>query len=481
MKTNVILHPTLLLFFALLLTVSSPALATLDEIKDRGPDLASDRALDRLNRGGSFGAGGGGYVPDDWEREASGGFLGEGDDEQSYKDSAERERERINKRYKKHEDAEIEHRDKLTGIENEKYREDREREKRLDKLNKEKLDKDRDNAQHDIDRFNQTHGPQGGWTPEERAEYDKLVDKHAQLVQPTEEEAKDIQKHQEQRDKIYQQIRNGAFQMGNLSPEQVQERLDRAETADAATRTWRDFTFTGKMVTEVQDDIVRQRERGIFANNMIMSADLYLQNPNLTTEEREIAEGIRYQNLTARGAAADAISKDMAVVTLGVASDVGMLGVGRIVSKAVGAVGNAIRGGGGGGGGAPGTGGSGGAGGSGAAGTEAGQAAGGGAGAKPVSSATQDAIDAGKAAVGKYGSLDQAADDLIGAADDVVMPVEAAAANAEVAAIKASANKLSPAEVEKLFEKGANLTPTQIIQKAEILAQREALKQAILQ
>src|SRR3990167_6020637 len=166
MKMYTILPRTLLFLFAILLTVPPLALATLDEIKDRGPDVASDRALDRLNRGG-FGAGAGSFpVPDDFERDASAGFLGGGEDQEEYEKSVERERKKIDRRYKKHEDAEMEHRDKLTGIENEKYREDREREKRFEKLNKDKLDRDRANAQHDIDRFNQTHGPAGGWSAE---------------------------------------------------------------------------------------------------------------------------------------------------------------------------------------------------------------------------------------------------------------------------------------------------------------------------
>ena len=442
----------------------------------RDANFANDRALDRLNSRGGFGAGAGGYVPDDWERDGSAGFLGEGDDEQSYKDSAERERQKIDKRYEDSEEEINRQRQVYLG-DKQAYQEEVEREKRLAALNKQKLDYQRAESIRELERFKKNAGPPDKWTNDQKTQYDKLVQKSAELFQPTEEESEEIQRHQDVRDKVYNEIRTAAYQMGNLSPEEVQARIDRAETADAATRTWRDFTFTGKMVTEVQDDIVRQRERGIFANNMMMASDLYLKRGGITPEERGIAEQIRANNMAARGFAADAISKDMAVIGLGTAADVGMIGVGRAVSKAVGAVGNYIRGGGGG---TPPPGGTpSGGGGAGTAGSEAGQA-GGAAGTKPVSSATQDAIDAGKAAVGKYGSLDQAADELIGGADDIVMPAEAAAANAEVDAIKASVSKLSPAEVEKLLAKTSNLTPAEIIQKAEILAQREALKQAIL-
>lgn len=51
------------------------------------------------------------------------------------------------------------------------------------------------------------------------------------------------------------------------------------------------------------------------------------------------------------------------------------------------------------------------------------------------------------------------------------MPPEAGAAAAESQAVKESVKKLTQAEIDKLFEKGANLTGEQAVQKAELLAQ----------
>lgn len=463
MKTSPLLQITPVVVFALTLFQVPQTFATLDEIKDRGADI--DKSLRNLDRQGSFGAGGGGFVPDDWERDASAGFLGGGEDQESYEKSVDRERKKIDKRHKANEEAEQQHQWDLDKAQDDSYREEKERKERLEKLNKEKLDQQRAESERELDRFKKNAGPQDKWTNEQKAEYEKLVQKNAALFEPTAEESEEIEKHQQTRENVAHDIRQSAYNMGKLSEDEVAERKLKATQSDLATKGWRDFTFTGKMVSEVKDDIFRQRERGIFSNNMIFASDLYLKRTDITQEQRQIAEQIRANNVTARGFAADAISKDMAVIGLGVASDVGMLGIGRAVSSVVGFVGKTIRGGGGG---VPTPGG----GGTGTAGQEAGQAGGQAAGQKAGQAAGQAADDyqkAADAAYKQYGSFDKAADELIGGADDVVMPLEAKAAQAEFGAIKASASKLSPAEVEKLFEKGANLTPTQIIQKAELL------------
>ena len=466
-----------LIFF---LSFSSVSLANLDNKRDEPKTDPNLNSIDRINSRGDFSFG-----TSDWERQASAGFLGTGGDDDSFEEKVEGEREGIDKVHKEHDDAvdareqqELKDWDKA---QEQKYKEEAERKARLEKLDQEKLERDRADSQREIDRFNQNHGPSSGWTTEEHEKYDKLVEKNNVLNEPTQAEREQIDKQQNARDQVHNDIKKGAQQMGMMDDQSRLERENAHRMSNAATKGWRNWTFTGQMVNHVEQDIFNQREKGIVAKSMIISAEVYLKNPNLTPEQKKAAEQILAQNKFAMGAAADAISKDIAVILCGTTADVGMLGAGKAVTKVVGGLKTLIFGEAA----ASGTtaGATAGTTGATAAGTEAGTTA----GAKVAG--TEAGAQAGAKAAGQDMAQVQAAHDAkaaqeagkawrsgqnVNPGDSVVMPVEAAAAQAEMNAIKASASKLSQSEVDKLFQPGANLTPTQIIQKAEILAQREA-------
>ncbi len=138
-----------------------------------------------------------------------------------------------------------------------------------------------------------------------------------------------------------------------ISPEARDERLLAAHTADAATKGWRNFTFTGavqntQMVLvggqRIQvSSIAVSREKGILANTMMQSAQLYL-NEVTDPAKRAIAQEIYDRNHVARGLAAADVGQDVAVTFLGTAADVGTLALGGTIARLVNKGGNAVRG-----------------------------------------------------------------------------------------------------------------------------------------
>lgn len=481
--------------FSVFVFLSFQVLAHADNSqKDEVRNDNADSALRNLERNkGNF------PVPNDFERDVSAGLGADVKAGESINDATQHERGEIDERYDSHDWEERKHnRDKLKAADDTKAIEDA-RKDNLAKLDQAGLDRGRTESQRAIDYFNQINGPSDKWTPEQNEQYNQLVIKNAILTQPTAAESKDLDKHQQVRDDVHNQIKAAAYNMGKMTDDEVRERLQAAQTADALTKTWRDFTFTGQMYSHTHQDIHNQREIGIKANSMIIAAQLYLRQPGLTAEQRKIAQQILNTNKMVRGHAADAISKDLALVALGVTADAGMMGVGKFVSKAVGAVSGWIGGGTKAAGGvapaAAGASGEAGAAGGKAAATEAGgQAgakvagteAGGQAGAK---AAGQEAAQGGKlphqmnpAEAQAYQNqlsdkaitnVENAGQKIADIAKDksVVMPPEASVAAAESKAVQEGVKKLTQAEIDKLFEKGANLTSEQAVQKAELLAQ----------
>ena len=469
------------------------------------------RALDRVGSKANF------PTPSDFDRASSAGWLADPGAGGNVDDAVKREREEINEQHESHDWEERKHgRDILKASDDTKAEEDARKEK-LAKLDRAGLDRARIQSQQAIDYFNKMNGPSDKWTPEQNEHYNQLVYRNAALNEPTAAESKEAERHEQVRRDVHNQIKSAAYNMGKMTDDEVRERLEAAQTADAATKTWRDFTFTGQMYSHVHQDIHNQHEIGIKANSMIMAAQLYLRQPGLTVEQKKIAQQILNTNKMVRGHAADAISKDLALVALGVTADAGMMGVGKLISKTVGFFGKIIGGGGteaasAGGAKAAGAGAAGeGAGQASAkaAGTEAGgqagakvagQEAGGQAGAKAAG--TEGGTTAGANAAGQEAgqsggklpsqmsaseaqayqdglsnkaitNVKDAGQKIADIAKDksVAMPPEAGAAAAETKAIEGSVKNLTQAEINKLFEKGANLTPNQVIQKAELLKQ----------
>lgn len=172
----------------------------------------------------------------------------------------------------------------------------------------------------------------GIWSAAEQEEYDRRYALEMEAWQLTPAEEAQIAGEQAVRDAVADEIKRGAYRLGGLSDEEVSERMHRASEFDAATRTWRNLLFTGRMANAVAADIAMQRERGILANNMMMSAEIYMARTDITEQQRAIAQDVYDAAHLTRGAAADAISKDIALVLGGAASDVALLGLGRPVS-----------------------------------------------------------------------------------------------------------------------------------------------------
>jgi len=180
------------------------------------------------------------------------------------------------------------------------------------------------------------------------AEYDAMgrrEDAHSIALQYTPAEAAALNAQTDLRWKVKGDIENIAVNaVGGFSDEEKMERAQTYLEFDAATNQWRWLTFTGRMVDQVGADIFIQRERGIEANSMVLATDIYLQNPDLSEAEISIANDIRDSSVSQRGHAAEAILLDGAVIMLGTASDIGLLGLGRPISWVGGKIGGGIRG-----------------------------------------------------------------------------------------------------------------------------------------
>ena len=132
---------------------------------------------------------------------------------------------------------------------------------------------------------------------------------------------------------VNREINDLAAKMGGTSEDEKAERAQNARTAEAGTDTWRNITFTGRMVSEMGEDLFHQRELGIEANNMVIAARHYLKREDLTPGQRHAAEQYLARAIGARGNAAEAILQDSAVVLSGTAADVGTLGAGGMISR----------------------------------------------------------------------------------------------------------------------------------------------------
>ncbi len=223
------------------------------------------------------------------------------------------------------------------------FEEEMERQNRLRILTHERLSREREDASRASRRFAERAGADGKWTQEELDEYERLTTTENELWQFTPEEAAEMERQNAVRTQVVDDIRRAAANMGGTSEQEIADRAQNANMVDAGTKTWRNATFTGRMVNEVGRDITAQRELGIKANNTMMAAQAYMNRTDITAEQRAAAQQIYDAAHFARGAAADAISKDAALILAGTASDVAVLGVGRPVSIVAGKVGQGVR------------------------------------------------------------------------------------------------------------------------------------------
>lgn len=218
--------------------------------------------------------------------------------------------------------------------------EEQQRQERLAALT---LDSKRRAIDMELRSFKRRAEADGVWTPEENEEYDRLDALWNEAWSPTPAEEKALAAQQDMRAGVVDAIRQGALQMGGLSPEEVEARRQNALMFDAATKTWRRATFTGQMVDEVQAGIHRKREVGIMATNVMIAAEIYMARTDITEEQRKVAQDVYDTAYRTRAIAADAISKDIAVVLVGTTADAALLGLGRPVGWVSSKIGGGIR------------------------------------------------------------------------------------------------------------------------------------------
>jgi len=223
------------------------------------------------------------------------------------------------------------------------FEEEQERRNRLHILDHEKLNRNRQAASEASRRYAEKANADGVWTDEEYAEYERLTTIENNAWEFTAEEAAEMERQNAVRTQVVDEIRRDAANQGGTSQAEIDERAQNAKMVDAGTKTWRNATFTGRMVNEVGQDITAQRELGIRATNTMLAATNYMNRTDITPEQRAAAQQVYDAAHFARGAAADAISKDTALILLGTASDVAVLGVGRPVSIVAGKVGQGVR------------------------------------------------------------------------------------------------------------------------------------------
>lgn len=191
--------------------------------------------------------------------------------------------------------------------------------------------------------FNRRAEADGVWTREEIEEADRLHELALAAWESTPEEQKAIEEHAAVRAGVVTAIRQAAQHMGGLSEEEIAERRQNALMWDAATKTWRQATFTGQMVDQVHHSMQSQREIGIRATNVMIAAQLYMQRTDITEEQRAVARQVYDMAHRTRGYAAEAISKDIALVMFGTTADVAFLGLGRPISWVGGKAGQGAR------------------------------------------------------------------------------------------------------------------------------------------
>ena len=223
------------------------------------------------------------------------------------------------------------------------FEEELERQNRLAALDRERRNQERQRASEASRRFAERAQRDGKWTDEEYDEYERLTTAENIAWEFTAEEAAEMERLNAVRTGVVDEIRRAAANVGGTSDAEIAERAQNANMVDAGTKTWRNATFTGRMVNEVGRDITAQRELGIRANNTMMAAQAYMNRTDISDEQRAAAQQVYDAAHFARGAAADAIGKDTALILSGTAADVAVLGVGRPVSLVAGKVGQGVR------------------------------------------------------------------------------------------------------------------------------------------
>ena len=333
-----------------------PRESVLDDIEESDRAAAAERTMTPTQAGRAIEqAGREGRVeanPADWERDAAEG-LGAAFGADSPEEAAalaERNRQAQDATSQPRRDEQASG-DLQRRLDDARVRADEEgRRERKEAADRASLERLRHNAEEDLRRYEESLDTKlkaegrTNLTEQEFIERQRREDRFLDLATATPEEQAEIDRNAEVRDRVIRTIRENADNDPDMSPEEVAERLQNERMSDAATKTWRDYTFSGKMVSEVREDIYRQREQGIENNNQVEAAQNFLRRRNISPEERATAEQYLAMQVTQRGHNAEAILYDGAVVTTGVAADVGTMAVGGTISRGVSKVMGYIRG-----------------------------------------------------------------------------------------------------------------------------------------
>ncbi|GEM_PF-2280742 len=328
-------------------SVEPPAESILDDIEESEARAAADRVrtptqvgrdVEQAAREGRVDAN-----PEDWERNAAAGMeaVMSADSPEEVAAAAERNRQFQDDMTAPRRDAAASEALQRRLAAARVRAEEEARRERLAEADRESLDRRRQNAVDDLRRYedslDRTLEAEGRTrlTEAELLEQQRRETRMVELMELTPEEATEVERQGEVHHQVVSEIARAAENYGGLSEEEVAARAQNANMADAATKTWRDYTFTGRMVSEVQPDMVNQREQGIRNNNQVLAAQNYLRRTDITPEQRRSAEQYLAMSVTQRGHNAEAILYDGAVVLLGAAADVGTMAAGGTISRGV--------------------------------------------------------------------------------------------------------------------------------------------------
>ncbi len=275
-----------------------------------------------------------------------------------------------------------------------------------------------------------------------------LMDGHhdatAQLYELTEEEKASMGKKQTVRDEVRSEIMQFAeHSMGGISAvDKAKRKIAQAEFNDSwGEASLRELTYTGAMTDEVEEDLYRQREIQLRADNEVIAAQQYLKREGLSPEQKEAAQDMLESSLMKRANASAAMNYDYGLMGLGAASDIALVGVGGAVGRGVGKL-----------------------------------AGRGGAKIAPkikpssMTSAERQAIHDAKAQEQVARKWREGVPPEDGGESYLIQETEP---------VLEPRTNLSEAEQAKLFEPGRNLTPQELVDKAELLVQQRRAGQPV--
>lgn len=189
----------------------------------------------------------------------------------------------------------------------------------------------------------------GVWTDEELEEYGRLHDHESEVWQFTPEEEAQMAKYDELRNSVIDEIRIAAYNFGGLSFEQVQTRMQYLHYQQMVFGAspipyFEHFTFTGMMADQVDEDMAAARELKIYAENIMVTAQIYMARDDITDQQRAIANQVYQTASLALFSAEDAIAHDFAMVLMASSADFALLGLGKPIQVVSSRISGGIRG-----------------------------------------------------------------------------------------------------------------------------------------